>query len=119
MGLAAVGPVPTSAIISSWFKKRRGQSIGIMLTGIGVGEFALAPLLGGYLIADFSWRTSYLALAIITRVLIIHLALSVLRTRPADMGLYRDGIEAPEPKAAAVSNAPPAATKGLATKMAC
>jgi MFS family permease len=117
IGSVAIGPIPTSALISNWFKKSRGQAIGIISTGIGVGGVTLAPLLGGYLIPDFGWRASYLALAITSWVLIIPLALSVARQRPADKGLYPDGIKALEPECAAVSDVPPTATKGLTTKM--
>ena len=100
-GMAAMGTVPTSAAVSNWFKKRRGIAIGILTIGSGAGGFALTPLIGGYLIPHFGWRMSYLVLALITCVFTIPLALLVMRTKPADMGLYPDGIKAPETVAAA------------------
>ena len=66
IGMTAIGQVPSSAIVSNWFKKRRGTAIGIMSAGIGTGGFVLAPLLGSYLIPNFGWRDSYLALAVLT-----------------------------------------------------
>ena len=39
IGLAAVGYVPSSTVVSNWFKKRRGTAIGIMSTGVGAGGF--------------------------------------------------------------------------------
>lgn len=59
VGGAATGQVPTTIIVSNWFKKRRGTAIGIMAMGIGGGGFVLAPIIGGYLIPHFGWRASY------------------------------------------------------------
>ena len=114
-GMAALGQVPASALVSNWFVKRRGTAIGIMSTGIGAGILVLAPLLGGFIIPTFGWRTSYLALAIFAWIL-IPLALFVVRTKPADMGLYPDGIEGPEDAAEAQASLP--AATGLSLKMA-
>jgi MFS family permease len=96
-GIAAIGNVPSTAIVSNWFRKRRGTAIGIMSSGIGAGGLAISPLVGSYLIPTFGWRDSYLALAVITWVVIIPLALFVIRTKPAEMGLYPDGAGAPAP----------------------
>ena len=111
VGLAATGLIPATAVVLNWFKKRRGTAIGIMSAGIGAGGLVMAPLIGGYLIPSFGWRASYLALALLTWVL-IPLALLVIRTKPADMGLYPDGIEAPEVKDSLSASA------GLTPKMA-
>lgn len=95
-GMSAIGTIPVTAAISNWFKKRRGTAIGIMSTGVGGGGFALAPLIGGYLIPNFGWRVSYLVLAFIIWVVVIPIALLVIKTKPEDMGLYPDGEQAPE-----------------------
>ena len=116
IGMTATGHVPSSAIVSNWFRKRRGTAIGIMSTGIGVGGVVLAPLVGGYLIPNFGWRVSYLVLAALTWVLIIPLALLVIKTKPADMGLYPDGSPAPE--VIAVTEASPLTTKGITLQTA-
>lgn len=115
VGLAAVGPIPATAVVSNWFIKHRGTAIGIMATGVGAGGLALAPLIGGYLIPNFGWRMSYLALALITSML-IPIVLLVIKTKPADMGLYPDGVQTPE--ATARSEASPSATRGLSLKKA-
>jgi MFS family permease len=114
-GMAAVGQVPASTMVSNWFVKRRGTAIGIMSTGIGVGILVLAPLIGSFLIPDFGWRTAYLALAIFTWAL-IPLALFVVRTKPADMGLYPDGMESAQSVAEAQASLSTA--KGLDLKVA-
>jgi len=115
IGMAAMGTVPTSAVVSSWFKKRRGLAIGIMSVGVGIGGLALAPLVGGYLIPNFGWRAAYLALAVLMWVL-IPLALLVIKEKPADMGLYPDGAEAPGGVAEAKTSL--SSSEGLSLKMA-
>lgn len=95
-GMAAIGYVPASSVVSSWFKKRRGLLIGVMSTGIGLGGFVLAPIIGAYVIPRFGWRVAYLSLGFITWVVILPLALWVIKTKPVDLGLYADGSEIAE-----------------------
>ncbi|MFC1914643.1 MFS transporter [Chloroflexota bacterium] len=90
IGMAAMGTVPSSSVVSNWFEKRRGLAIGIMSTGVGVGGLVLVPLVGNYLIPNFGWRAAYLSLALLMWTL-IPLVLLVVRTKPSDMGLYPDG----------------------------
>jgi len=90
-GAAAIGPVPTSAIVSNWFRKKRGTAIGLMSAGIGAGGVVLSPIVGR-LIPEVGWRNSYLALAVIVWVSIIPLSLLVIRTKPAEKGLYPDNL---------------------------
>ncbi len=116
LGMTGVSAVPTSAIVLNWFKKRRGTAIGIMSAGLGAGGFVLSPLIGAYLIPSFGWRVSYFVLALCMWAVTIPLALLVIKTRPADIGLYPDGVEAPE--AMAEAKASPSASQGLSLKMA-
>jgi MFS family permease len=101
IGMATMGHVPSSTVVANWFKKRRGTAIGIMSGGIGAGGVALAPFIGGYFIPKFGWELSYLALGMLAWVVVIPLALLVIKTRPADMGLRPDGEESSETLAAA------------------
>ena len=114
VGMATMGHIPSSAVVSNWFKKRRGIAIGIMSTGIGAGGLVLSPLIGGYFIPNFGWRVSYLAVAVLSWVLIIPLALLVIKTSPANMGLYPDGEEKPE--AVVLTETASVADKGLTLK---
>ena len=96
VGAAGIGPVPTSAIVSNWFRKKRGTAVGITSAGIGAGGFIMAPIVG-YLLGAFDWRTAYLSMAVIVWVSIIPLSLLLVRTRPEDVGLHPDGaLEAEE-----------------------
>jgi len=115
LGMVAIGPVPATAIVSNWFKERRGTALGIMATGVGAGGLVLAPLIGGYLIPTFGWRAAYLTLAVLVWALFIPLAL-LIRTKPSDMGLYPDGIEVSQ--TSAVNGSPTLLPEGLTLKMA-
>lgn len=92
----AAGNVAPTALVASWFRKRRGTAIGISATGIGAGGFVLAPIIGGYLIPAFGWDSAYLALAVMNVVLVVPLTLWLVKDRPADIGLYPDGTQPAE-----------------------
>ena len=115
IGHAAIGQVPASAMVANWFVKKRGTAIGIMGTGIGLGIFAVSPLIGSFIIPGFGWRVAYMALGAISWGL-IPLAIFVVRTKPADMGLYPDGVTSPEE--VAEMNAASLTAKGLSLKAA-
>jgi MFS family permease len=63
MGVLALGVLPSSAMISRWFRKRRGLALGISLTGSSIGG-ALAPPLLTYLFMVWGWRTALLVVGI-------------------------------------------------------
>ena len=94
VGAAAMSLVPCSAVISNWFKRKRGTAVGLMAGGIGAGGVVMAPFVG-YMLSHFDWRAAYLSMGILIAAVAIPLSLGVIRTRPADMGLYPDGDRAP------------------------
>ena len=94
VGSAAIGVVPASAVISNWFQKRRGWAIGILGTGIGVGGFAVPPIVGAFFIPTFGWRNTCVISGLLTALIITPLSLLIIRSKPADMGLQPDGVEA-------------------------
>jgi len=114
IGIAAIGQVTSSWVVSQWFSQRRGLAIGIMAMGMGLSGIVFAPLVAVYLLPNFGWSSTYLALAVISVGLVIPLSLFVIRTKPADMGLFPDGMEAAE----AASLAEAKASEGLPLKMA-
>ncbi len=90
VGAAGIGPVPTSAIVSNWFKRKRGTTVGITSAGIGAGGVVMAPIVG-YMLESYDWHAAYLAMAVIVWAAIIPLAFLLVRTRPEDVGLHPDG----------------------------
>jgi MFS family permease len=114
VGTAAMGVVPATAVISNWFRKRRGTALGIMSTGIGAGGLALAPFIGSYVVPDFGWQTGYLAMACFNWI-VIPLVLLVIKMKPADIGLYPDNVLASEVEVTASILLP---AEGFSLKMA-
>jgi MFS family permease len=96
IGMAGAGVVPVSFAVSNWFTRKRGLAIGVAMTGIALGGL-LVTLLTNYLTDAFSWRVAFVALGILTWVLIIPAALLLMKTRPQDMGLLPDG-DSPAPR---------------------
>jgi MFS family permease len=94
IGMAGMGTIPASSLISKWFSKRRGLAIGIMALGVGIGGFVAAPVVAGVLIPSFGWRVTYLILGVVTCLIIVPVTLLIVKAgKPSDMGLYPDGIE--------------------------
>jgi len=115
-GMAAIGQVPASAVVSNWFVKRRGLAIGVMSMAVGVGGLIFSPVIGGIIIPDFGWRVAYLTLGIFTVVLMLPLALFVIRTKPEEKGLYPDGMSPEE--YANLPKGTSSASPGLSLKIA-
>jgi MFS family permease len=103
IALAALGTLPLTytAMLVSWFDRRRGLALGLALAGVGLGGAAIAPLLS-MVINQFGWRTGYLALAALMVIVVIPLAVLLLRPaahaaverqRPEPVGhLWRNGV---------------------------
>ncbi len=92
VGVTAMGWVSGVALVGRWFSRRLGLALGIIGGGIGLGTFVGAPPIQ-YLIDGYGWRTAYLALAVVVAVVPQPLAL-LLRARPEELGLRRDGAPA-------------------------
>lgn len=93
LGSAGAGQVPTSAVVSNWFHRRRGTAVGLMASGVGMGGLVLAPVAGAYLLPHLGWSQSFLVLGVLCWAVIIPLAVFVIRTRPEEKGLAAYGAE--------------------------
>jgi len=91
LGMAGTGQIPTSAVVSNWFVKKRGTAVGLMASGVGVGGLALAPFVGGVLLPRLGWNQTFLVLAALCVGVIVPLALLVVRTHPDEKGMVAYG----------------------------
>lgn len=89
-GVGMMGFSSHSAWLPRWFERQRGLSLGIAMSGIGLGVLVMVPL-SEYFISNYGWRTAYLVLAAIVLVVLVPLNLIFARRSPADMGLQPDG----------------------------
>ena len=74
----AVGFGPLIADITHWFVKRRGIAVAIIASGNYLSGVIWSPLIGSML-GNFTWRDTYLAIAIVLPAVVIPLACLFLR----------------------------------------
>ncbi|MFZ3236246.1 MAG: MFS transporter [Stellaceae bacterium] len=58
-------PLGYAKAISAWFDRRRGLALGVAMSGVGLGAFAI-PQLARILIDRLGWRGAYVALGLLT-----------------------------------------------------
>jgi len=63
MGVAMLGMVPASMLISRWFRSRMSTAMGIAYAGFGTGTLVIVPL-AQWLIEGYGWRAAYRTLGI-------------------------------------------------------
>ncbi len=90
IGITCAAWVPNQTLISNWFKKKRGLAMGIALMGIGFGGLVMAPF-AALLIAELGWRLAYAGLSSLLLVVLVPVIVTIVRSRPADLGLLPDG----------------------------
>lgn len=77
-------------IIGEWFERRRGFATA--LSGIGGSISVMSfPILNGYLIATYGWRTTWQILAFMVWGILVVPSLVFLKNRPEDIGQLPDG----------------------------
>ena len=71
--LVGIGTGPAYAVATSiatrWFIQRRGLALAIVTSGVGLGSILMAPV-AAHLIANYGWRTSYVAIGFIALIMI-------------------------------------------------
>ncbi len=81
--------VPLLSTTARWFVKRRGKMTGLVLAGVGTGTIII-PLMATWLVNNYGWRTSFLAIAILSLVFTI-IPAQFLRRDPQRSKLLPDG----------------------------
>lgn len=79
-------------LLSRWFVKHRGTAIGLATLGTQTGGFFLPPLVA-MLFELLGWRVAMACLGLTMATLIPLLVYLFVVERPADKGLYPDGVE--------------------------
>jgi MFS family permease len=87
--LGFVGVAPCVVLVSSWFEKRRGTAIGILLTGTSLGGF-LIPLIAAPLIARYGWRTAMLTVSALVWIVLLPAILLFVKERPIQQAAGED-----------------------------
>ena len=87
-GVLSVGVLPSSTLISRWFRKRRGLALGVSVAGSSVGG-ALAPPILTWLFMAYGWRTALFSVGVFV-ILLAPVFFKVLANTPADRGLEQE-----------------------------
>ncbi len=108
LGIGCIGFVSNTALLSHWFRRRRGMALGLATMGLGFG-ILIVPLVQ-VLITRHGWRAAMAVLGIVVLATIVPLNAVFQRRRPEDVGQLPDG-ESPGVADAAPVTAEPAAEK--------
>ena len=73
-------------IVSAWFHRSRGVTLGLLTGGGSIGAVILVPAASSF-IEIATWREGYLFLGLFLMALVLPLGLLLIRDKPQDMGL--------------------------------
>lgn len=79
-----------TALISNWFRARRGLAVAVAMCGIPLGGVVMTPLATQPIVL-YGWRVAALMLAVFVWLIGLPLSTFVVRHRPGDLGLLPDG----------------------------
>ena len=118
IGTSLGGYFPLSVALIQWFERYRARALSIMSMGLALGGLAVPAV--AWSMANYGWRATAMASAVIA--LLVGLPLSmVIRRRPQDHGDTIDGLPVPDAKATATagqSGEPPPATQEFSAAQA-
>ena len=114
IGAALFGIMPSMALTSNWFIKRRGLAIGIAVAGATIASY-VAPATAQYFIDVHGWRTAVMVFGAGTILIGLPVFGGLVVGRPEAVGQVPDGESRPEnAHLDAVIEAPALATAELA-----
>jgi len=90
LGLALGGLLPSMLILTRWFVRYRGISVGILLMASSFGG-AIFPLIIKDTLVDDGWRAALLLIAVIAGFMMILPLIFWVRNHPNDVNLHADG----------------------------
>jgi len=93
IGMGLGSWTPSTALITTWFRKNRAKAIGFMMFGMGLGGFLVAPIVA-IIINATSWQTTAFISAVV--ILVVGLPLTrLIKNTPESMNLLPDGKPSP------------------------
>lgn len=95
LGALLIGVLPSAALISRWFRRRRGLALGLSSTGSSLGGFLVPPLMTWMFMA-WGWRTALLYSGVFC-LLFVPVFYRVLADFPDDIGWAQEEDD-PDPE---------------------
>ena len=93
MGSAALYVVPTM-VLSKFFHKKRGSTVGWSSVGVSAGQAIIIPQIAR-VIPEWGWRPSMLFLGVMVICTTSVIGYLFLREDPEELGLFPDGADKP------------------------
>ncbi len=90
-GFSFGGAIPIQTTLTYWFNVRRATALGIVLSGSALGGAAAAPLYTFIMEESGTWRSGWLSAGAFCALAL--LAALFMRSKPADVGQFPDGID--------------------------
>lgn len=90
ISLGLVGVMIQTVLISTWFRRKRGTAMGIILTGTSFGG-VLIPVVATPLITAYGWRTALLLLSLGVWLMLLPAMVFLVRDDPSAVGQNVDG----------------------------
>jgi sugar phosphate permease len=91
IGFSFGGAIPIQTTLTYWFNVRRATALGIVLSGSALGGAAAAPLYTFIMGETGTWRSGWLSAGVFCALAL--LAALFMRSKPADVGQFPDGID--------------------------
>ncbi|MEW6665199.1 MAG: MFS transporter [Thermodesulfobacteriota bacterium] len=96
VGHSCSGVVPISTMIANWFIRKRGLAMSVAMSGLSLGGAVVVPA-ASFLLQQMGLRAALPWLGFAFAAVVIPIALLVVKSRPAGMGLFPDGEPSPSP----------------------
>ncbi len=100
LGAAVFGAVPSMALTTNWYARRRGLALGLTVAGGTLATF-LAPVSAQALIDAYGWRTAAGAFGVWTLLVAVPLFALFVIGRPEEVDQRPDGDPPDAPRAGA------------------
>jgi MFS family permease len=94
VGHSCAGVVPISTMIANWFIRKRGLAMSIAMSGLSLGGAVIVPA-ASFLLQRLGLRGALPWLGFTFVAVIVPIAIVVVKSRPARMGLFPDGDDSP------------------------
>jgi MFS family permease len=104
-------------MVSHWFSRNRGLAMSLMALGFGV-SMAIHPPLSQYLVEEIGWRRAWVALGLLTWLLMLPPLLLLAHDKPEALGLNPDGERGDDAAAAEGEKDGAARITGLSLRQA-
>ncbi len=106
LSMITAGSVSCIILVSSWFQKRKGLALGIVLSGTSLGSAVFSPF-NHFLLSEFGWRQSFMILAIFPALILVYIyfvvenspsdiSIKALGNNDAKVNLLNEGMSYPE-----------------------